>query len=70
MIKRKTPRIVQMSSIITISTVKKRALYFGSLREWKPTQVSKAFLDRYAAQCDALLKSMVESHPSKGKTLL
>lgn len=58
-----------MSSIITVSTVKKRALYFGSLRAWNPTQVSKAFLDRYAAQCDVLLKTMVDSHPSKGKTL-
>lgn len=59
-----------MASLLNKSAVRERALYFGTLREWKPERVSKGFIEKYEAQCDALLRELVAKHPSKGKTLL
>jgi hypothetical protein len=55
--------------LINKSQVQKRALYFGSLRAWKPTRVSKTFLQRFEAEVDVLLRNMINVHPSKGKTV-
>lgn len=55
--------------LINKSNVRKRALHFGSMREWKPTRVSAEFLNRFEASVDVLLRNMVNALPSKGKTI-
>ena len=57
------------NSILNKARVRKRALYFGSLREWKPTRVSEEFMNRFEAAADTLLRNMIATLPSKGKTI-
>jgi len=60
----------RQSRVINRDYVRRWALDYAQHRHHKFERVSERFLNRVETYCKAAIRDMVDSHPSKGKTLL
>jgi hypothetical protein len=57
------------SSLINKKHVKEFALACGQQRAWKPTRVSKEFLEQTEARLRNMIANHISNHPSVGTTI-